>query len=372
MNKKNIITVSILLVSIIIGSIAGNDFMQMHKEDAFKPAASLTKTSHLSDYLDDLKGTSNDSKIYFFDSGVQGATVLLLGGTHPNEPAGLVAATVVLENIQVTKGRVIVIPQTCSSGFTCTDPFEGCPQQFTIKTKDGERNFRFGSRVANPLDQWPDPLVYAHRPSGSKYSGFESRNLNRSYPGSPNGTFTEKIAYSIIQLIKSEKVDLAFDLHEAAPEIPIINAIVYHEKGEMIALNAVLSLEMEDLQYKPELSPQNFRGLSHREWGDNTEVIPFLMETSNPIQGRLRGRTNEELIINGLSPRYKEALESNALNIEYLPTGEPLERRVGRHIMGFKAIIDGFNEENEAQQVLVENLPNYSDLMDNGVGKYLN
>lgn len=372
MSKKNIITFGILFISIIVGGIAANDFLQMHQDDVLKPAAGLTKTGYLSDYFEGIKGTSNDSKIYFFDSGNPGATVLLLGGTHPNEPAAFITATVILENIRVKQGRVIILPQACKSGFTCTDPFEGCPQQFKIKTKDGARKFRFGSRVANPLDQWPDPLVYAHQPSGSRYSGFESRNLNRSYPGRPDGTFTEKLAYTIIQLIKSEKVDLAFDLHEAAPEIPIINAIVYHEKSEMIALNAVLSLEMEDLQYKPELSPQNFRGLSHREWGDNTDVFPFLMETSNPIQGRLRGRTNEALIINGLSPRYKEALESEALNIEYLPTGEPLKRRVGRHIMGFRAIIEGFNEENEDRQVIVENLPDYSNLMENDVGAYLN
>ena len=139
----------------------------------------------------------------------------------------------------------------------------------------------------------------------------------------------------------------------------------------MIALTAILSLEIEDLSYKPELSPANFRGLSHREWGDNTDLVPFLMETSNPIQGRLRGRTNQDLIINGLSPRYKEALESEALNIEYLPAGEPLKRRVGRHIMGFRAIIEGFNEENEDQQIVISNLPDYSDLMENGLGAYL-
>ncbi len=372
MNKKNIVTYIILFTALLIGGIAGHDFLQMHNEDVFIPAPSLTKTGHLGDYCKNITGTSNDSEVYFFDSDKPGGTLLLLGGTHPNEPAGLVAATVILENVQVTKGKVIIVPQACRSGFTCTDPFEGNPEYFHIKTKTGNRMFRFGSRVANPLDQWPDPLVYTHHPSGSKYSGFESRNLNRSYPGRSDGTFIEQTAFAIMQLIKTEKVDFAFDLHEAAPEIPIINAIVYHEKGEDITLNAILSLEMEDLHYKPELSPKNFRGLSHREWGDNTDVIPFLMETSNPIQGRLRGRTNEELILKGLSPRYNEALESGALNIEYLPTGEPLKLRVGRHIMGFKAIIDAFNEEYEDRSVIVENLPDYSEFMKKGVGAFLN
>ena len=71
-----------------------------------------------------------------------------------------------------------------------------------------------------------------------------------------------------MQLIKAEKVAVAFDLHEAAPEIPIINAIVYHEKAEEIALNAIFELEMEGIRCSPERSPANFHGLSHREWGD--------------------------------------------------------------------------------------------------------
>ena len=36
---------------------------------------------------------------------------MLLGGTHPQEVAGHVAATLVVENVRVKKGRLIVIPQ---------------------------------------------------------------------------------------------------------------------------------------------------------------------------------------------------------------------------------------------------------------------
>lgn len=371
MKKKYISLTIIMLVAAIICTIASIEFLKMHQPDSFYPSTALTKEGTLSDYFAGLKGTSNDTRIFFFEGENPGATVLLLGGTHPNEPASSVAATLVLENITVSHGRVIVIPQACLSGFTCTDPFEGYPQFFHLITKSGNRRFRFGSRVANPLDQWPDPLVYSHHPSGQKLSGFETRNLNRSYPGRPDGSFSEQIAYAIMQLIKTEKVNLAFDLHEAAPEIPIINAIVYHEKGEDIAMSAVLGLELEDLNYAPELSPVNFRGLSHREWGDNTDAIPFLMETSNPIQGRLRGRTNAELVVTGNSPRYKEALESGALRIEYLPTGEPIELRVGRHVMGFKIIIEAFNEFNEDNKIEINGLPDYAEITKKGVGAFL-
>lgn len=370
--NHKISAVIILLVTALIGTLASVKFLEMFESDILYPNDTLTSTAKLSDYSPNLEGTQGDTDIYFFEGKEKGATVLLLGGTHPNEPAGFMVATLLLENIKVNKGRVILIPQACLSGFTCTDPMEGCPQSFTITTKSGDRKFRFGSRVSSPLSQWPDPLVYSQYPSGQKLSGFETRNLNRNYPGRKNGTFTEEVGYGIMQLIKEENVDIAFDLHEAAPEIPIINAIVYHEKSEMIALTAIMNLEFEGLNYSPELSPVNFHGLSHREWGDNTDVIPFLMETSNPIQGRLRGETNEELILKGWSEEYKIAQQTGKLRIEYnAEEGEVLNKRVARHVKGFVEIIKAYNELNPDNTVEFEPLPSYEEIKTKGLETYL-
>jgi len=370
--KRHLTAVVILAVMVLAGTVASLEFLKMNRPDVIYPSAALTMTCMLSDYFPPLKGSDGDTRIYVYGGAAPGATVLLLGGTHPNEPAGFIAATVIVENLAVRTGRVLVIPQACASGFRCTDPFEGYPQFFEVSGKSGHRTFRMGSRVCSPLDQWPDPLVYTQYPSGQSLSGLESRNLNRSYPGRPDGTFTERVGFAIMELLRKEKVDVAFDLHEAAPEIPIINAIVYHEKGEDIALTAVLDLESYNMRYSPELSPVNFRGLSHREWGDRTDVIPFLMEVSNPIQGRIRGRTNTDLITKGVSERYLEALQSGALRIEYEPSGEPLERRVGRHIEGFKAILDAYNIFHADRPIEMDGLPSYQDLIDHGLGHYLN
>jgi hypothetical protein len=372
LRKRHITAAAVLVVMAAAGTAASLEFLKMRQPDVIKPSAALTETRLLSDYFPPLKGSAGDTKIYIFEGATPGATVMLLGGTHPNEPAGFIAATVIVENLVVNTGRIIVIPQACASGFRSTDPFEGYPEFFELPGKSGPRTFRMGSRVCCPLDQWPDPLVCTQYPSGQSLSGIEARNLNRSYPGRPNGSFTERVAYAIMELLKTEQVDVAFDLHEAAPEIPIINAIVYHEKGEDIALTAVLDLETSDMRYAPELSPVNFHGLSHREWGDRTDVIPFLMEVSNPIQGRLRGRTNADLITKGVSVRYLEALHSDALRIEYDPDGEPLERRVGRHLEGFRAILDAYNEFHADRPVDMAGLPSYRDLLENGLGHYLN
>ncbi len=372
MKKHHISAIVISLITILAGIIASFEFHKLHVSESLYPSERLSSEGMLSDYFSGIKDTNGDTKVYFFDSGKPGATVFLAGGTHPNEPAGYLASVIILENLIPEKGRVIVIPRLNNSAFTCTDPMEAFPQSFHIDTDKGPRKFRFGSRATNPLDQWPDPLVYSHKPSGQQYSGLESRNLNRAYPGSPKGTFTEKVAYAIMQMIEKEEVDISYDLHEAAPEIPIINAIVYHEKSEDIAMYSILELEMEGLQFTPELSPKNFHGLSHREWGDYTKTYPFLMETSSPVQGRLRGKTNEELILNGVSENYKIAKETGALRIAYRDEGEQLEHRVGRHLSGFMAIINSYNEIHIDNTVKISGLPAYQELVENGIGKYLN
>jgi hypothetical protein len=372
MIKPYTISATLILILVIITCmVSGREFIQMNSPDKIYPSAGITKIGKLSDYFADIKGSTGDASVYYFESGKPGATVFVIGGTHPNEPAGFITATLLVENVIVKEGRLIVIPQASLNGFTYTDPLEGYPQYFNIKTKSGNRKFRFGSRGFNPIYQWPDPLIYLHYPSGQQLSGVETRNLNRAYPGRPDGSFTEKIAYAIVQLIKKENIDIAFDLHEAAPEIPIINAIVTHEKGRDIAATAILNLELDNLTYALEISPKNFHGLSHREWGDYTPVYPFLMETSNPIQGRLRGKTDAELILNGRDTNYYAAAKLGSLRIVYELNGEPLSLRVARHVQGFNTLINAFAEFFPDKKIKIDNLPTYVEIIKSGVGAYL-
>ena len=372
MFRKHIPTILILLVTAIAGIIASIEFRKMYNPEAVYPSSSLTKAGMLSEYFGGIKGTSGDTEVYLFDSGVPGGTALLAGGSHPNEAAAGLAPIVILENIKVTRGRVFIIPRLNNSAFTCSDPMEGFPEFYEIKTRGGVRKFRLGSRVTNPLHQWPDPLVFAQFPSNQQLSGFETRNINRAFPGRPDGSLTQKVAYAIVQLLKSEKINIAVDLHESSPEVPIVNVIVYHEKYEDIAMGAILGLEMAGLQFSPETSPKNFHGLSHREWGDYTDAVPFLMETSNPSMGRLRGKTNVDLVLKGYSNNYKKAKETGALRIAYREeTGEPIEHRVGRDIMGFIELIKSFNLTCPENEILIENLPDYNLMMEKGVGEFL-
>src|SRR5690606_22745427 len=47
---------------------------------------------------------------------------------------------------------------------------------------------------------------------------------------------------------------------------------------------AILDLSMQGLNFSLEQSRDEYRGLSHWEWGNNTRALPFLIETPNPGQ----------------------------------------------------------------------------------------
>ncbi|WP_294704777.1 succinylglutamate desuccinylase [uncultured Fusobacterium sp.] len=368
-NKKT--GILILIFSAIIAFLAGKEFLKMREPEPIVTGEGVTSIQKLSDYLPSLKGTSGDSDIYVFKGEEEGGSTLVLGGTHGNEPSGLMAAILLVENAKVNKGTLYVIPRTNGSGLTHNDPQEGSPQRFHIKTPFGERWFRYGSRATNPLDQWPDPDVYVHAASGQNLSGSETRNINRAYPGRPDGTYTEKMAYAITELIRKNNINLTIDLHEASPEYPVINAIVSHEKAMGIASQVAMNLEFEDIAISLEPSPVNLRGLTHRELGDYTDTYAVLMESANAAQGRLRGRTNEALVLTGIDDRYVEAQKLGRLYVPYDENGHPLEERVGRHLSGVMQFITVMGENEPDKEMIVENVPIYADLMENGIGQYL-
>ena len=370
--KGNKITgIIMIFLSLVIASIAGKEFLKTRELEPIVKGDGVTSMQKLSDYLPALKGTRGDSDIYILQGKELGGSVLILGGTHPNEPAAFLTTVLLVENLKVDKGTVYIIPRANGSAMSHNDPQEASPQRFTIKTPYGERWFRFGSRATNPLDQWPDPDVYIHAASGQKLSGNETRNLNRAYPGRADGTYTEKVAYAITELIKKNDINMEIDLHEASPEYPVINAIVAHERAMPISSQVVMNMEFEDIQIGLEPSPPSLHGLSHRELGDYTNTYAVLMETANASQGRLRGKTDENLVLTGKDPIYVKAQKIGRLFVPYDENGHPIEERVGRHLTGVVQHIIVMGENEPDKEIIIEGLPSYEDLQKNGVGAYL-
>lgn len=360
--------VLLALVAVVLAFVIPSD-LAMRKPDIVRRGPGVTDIRHLSDWFAGIKGSEGDAAVYVLDSGKPGGSALILGGTHPNEPAGWLTAIALVENAKPTSGKLFVVTSANASGFTHTDYMEGEPRHFTIQGASGPRTFRFGSRATSPVDQWPDPDIYIHAASGQQLSGSETRNLNRAYPGRPDGTFTEKVAYAITEMIKTEKIDVSIDLHEASPEYPVINAIVAHDRAMQVASEAVLELEGEDISIGLEPSPKKLHGLSHREWGDYTDTLAILIENTNPSQGRLRGVTDEALILTGKDPLYVAAQKLGRLFVPFDDKGWPIEVRVGRHLAAIAAVLDSYSLDTPGREVAYDGIPSYADIVAGGFAK---
>jgi hypothetical protein len=362
-----------LLLVLLAGGAAflgAQQFMVMWEPDRVVPAPGFEEHM-LSEWFEGIKDTPADTPVYIQSGENPGGTVLILGGTHPNEPSSALTAVLFLERAQMETGRLIVIPFGNAMAFTHNSPQEASPQKISFRLPDGSsRTFRYGSRATNPIFQWPAPDVYIHPQSGQELAGSEKSNLNRAHPGTPDGALTQRLAYALRQLIIAEKVDLAFDLHEASPEYPVVNAAVAHERS--MELTAMVAMELEDIgiPLRIEPSPKNLRGLTHREWGDYTETLPVLMETGNPSQGRLRGRTNEELALTGRDKSYAKASKLGLLFIPY-EEDQPLDYRIGRHTQSILTFMEMLGFLDEEKEVLLEGVPGMEDLTEKGFGAWL-
>ena len=359
-----------LLILIII--LVRPMFLAQHEIEPIVPGPGVTEITKLSHYFDGLKESPGDTAVYIFEGEKPGGSILVMGGTHPTEPAGLMTAVLLIENVEVEVGRLIVIPHNNASGFTWTEPGLGHPDRFYIETEEGARWFRFGARGTNPIHQWPDPEIYPHYPSGQSLAPDEVRNLNRCFPGRPDGLLSEKIGYGISELIRKENIDVVVDLHEAPPEKPLINAIVAHERAADLAVLTALNLEMRDIKLRLESSPVTLRGLSHRELGDHTDAMSTLLETPNAIQGMIRGRTDANLAVIGKDKQYVKAAALGRTFVPFDEAGHPIEERVARHITTVYEMTNAFTELYPEKPIILNNVPDYDLLLKNKVGYFLN
>src|SRR5260370_1340406 len=216
--------------------------------------------------------------------------------------AALVVLPFIIQNALFKQGRLITVAQANRSGFTQTDPMEAYLHSFTIDTPAGPRWFRVGMRLTNPADQWPDPDVFVHSPSGERMVGHETRNLNRNHPGRPRGWLTVRVSHALTALAKG--ASLVLDLHEAQPEYPVINMMVAHEHAFETAAAATAAMQARRIPISLAASPKNLHGLSHREFGDYTNAEALLTESPNPPMAPLRARTREHLPADVHDPNY--------------------------------------------------------------------
>ncbi len=109
---------------------------------------------------------------YEYDSGIDGPTVMVLGGVHGNEPAGSRAA-MEIKNWPIENGKLIVIPQANKLGLRA--------------------NTRWIPEFRNDRKR---------------------KNLNRNFPRQSDPTTQTELAAALWDFIRKRKPDWFFDLHE--------------------------------------------------------------------------------------------------------------------------------------------------------------
>ena len=125
-----------------------------------------------------MEGTAFQTPIFHFRSDQPGPTAMILGGTHGNEPAGFEAAYHLIKQFAAASlktGELFIVPEA--------------------------------NRLADSLQSRRIAV-----PDGTDK---ERGNLNRCYPGDPEGLPMEQEAYQITTFIKERGVDLFIDLHES-------------------------------------------------------------------------------------------------------------------------------------------------------------
>lgn len=113
-------------------------------------------------------GTAFETPLHIFGSGLPGPVLLVLGGVHGNEPGGWLAAEELLATLRPAQGAVLVVPQA---------------------------NRLAAASFIRTRDDWGD--------------------LNRLYPGTPDGLPMAQLAHQIMETVREYQVSVVLDMHES-------------------------------------------------------------------------------------------------------------------------------------------------------------
>ena len=181
----------------------------------------------------------------------------------------------------------------------------------------------------------------------------------------------ERVTYAAMEIMRKEKVDIAIDAHGAETMFPVTNCIVAPEKSVRIATMAILTVKAkEGFDSHVEPSPKGFRGLSHREIGDYSDTLPFLLEAPIPFLDQPTGPKTEKLLLDGKDPFLLSLSHQKKLFVAYDESGWPMEKRVGQHCSVIQEIAKQYSRKNPARSIIMRNVPYYGDVVKNGVGSY--
>src|SRR5512143_1505707 len=90
--------IAIAAIGLLLLGTSGYSFYQSrHLKEPVVLGPGVTSIRHLGDYFAGIKGSVNDSNVYVLEGKQPGATILVLGGSHPEEPAGRLSPWIMVE-----------------------------------------------------------------------------------------------------------------------------------------------------------------------------------------------------------------------------------------------------------------------------------
>ena len=115
-----------------------------------------------------MAGTAQETPLFIFGSGKPGPVLMVLGGVHGNEPGGWMAAERLVDQLRPATGALLIIPRANKLAIA----------QFVRTTDD-------------------------------------LGDLNRLYPGDPNGLPMSRMAYEITRALAEFHATMVLDMHES-------------------------------------------------------------------------------------------------------------------------------------------------------------
>jgi len=214
-----------------------------------------------------MAGTRFETPAFIFNSGKPGKVVMILGGTHGNEPAGYEAALRLVRKLEthpIKEGKAIVVPMA--------------------------------NRLADNLYKRRIPV-----PEGVDR---ERGNLNRCYPGKKDGLPMEQMAREIEQLARKNHVQVFVDMHEAwyfhldTPKESnrdrgLGQTIIYYpnESSSWLVINLLDQMNNDIDVPREQFSALEMPILHSAAWwaGKYLNIAAFTFETANklPLQKRI-------------------------------------------------------------------------------------
>lgn len=146
-----------------------------------------------------LADTEYETPVFRFRGEETGPVVLIIGGTHGNEPAGYEAVhrlLKILAEMNIKTGEVFIIPEA--------------------------------NRLAD--------LAFTRRIKTPCGVDKELGNLNRCYPGNSHGLPMQRLAFQITKMIKEFGIDVVVDLHES----PVFHLEYMENSGQYHGLGQTL------------------------------------------------------------------------------------------------------------------------------------